>query len=452
MTDVVATTAAEPDGAPRIASLDVMRGIAILGILFMNINGMGASALAGARWPLWLGAWTKLDQIVWFTREILADGTARCLLELLFGAGMVILTGRAAEKVGGWRAMRAYYWRNIVLFAFGMVHVFGLLWYGDILHMYALCALLVFPLRRLPPRWLILFGLVFATATAAIGLPKIYAIQVENARLVDVAEHRAAGQSLSKTERKAVRSNRGWHRSIRQDRFAVAREDRNRTANAARWRMQQVRTYTDRIPTSWPGYLSWFGEATCTMLLGAGLFKLGVLQGQRRRGFYLWMMVAGYAIGGIIRGVGAWQTFQFDDSVSFAWSLREYGRLAMTLGHVGLISLLLSTVRGTAMLRPFVAAGSTALTIYICQTLLCLWLIYPPFALGLYGTQGWAGLMATAVLVNLVLLIAANIWVRHFTIAPVEWLWRSIAALRPLPFGRVKAMPPHRPVPVAVPA
>ena len=437
MADIIATTAAEPDGAPRIASLDVMRGIAILGILFMNINGMGASALAGGRWPLWIGDWTVLDRIVWFTREVVPDGTARCLLEMLFGAGMVILTGRGEDKAGSWETMRAYYWRNIVLFGFGAIHIFGLLWYGDILHMYALCALVVFPLRKLPPRWLIVLGLLFATATCALGLPRIYAIQIENARVADAEEHHAAGQSLSRTERKAEQSNHSWHRSIRQDRFAVARENRNRTTSFVRWQMQQIRTYTDRIPTNVPQVLNWFGEATCTMLIGAALFKLGILQGQRSRAFYVWMLLLGYLVGGSIRGVGAWETLQFDDGVSFAWSFREFGRLAMTVGHIGVIGLLLSTVRGQALLRPFAAAGRTALTIYICQTLICLWVLYPPFALGLYGTQGWAALMATAVVVNAVLLVAANIWVRYFTIAPVEWAWRSIAALRVLPFGRV---------------
>ena len=437
MTDIIATTAAEPDGAPRIGSLDIMRGIAILGILFMNINGMGASALAGDRWAPWIGDWTWLDRAVWFTREVLPDGTARCLLEMLFGAGMVILTGRAAEKAGWWRTMRAYYWRNVVLFAFGMVHVFGLLWYGDILHMYALCAMVVFPLRKLSAPWLIALGLVYASATTVLGLPRVYEITVENTLVADATEHHAAGQMLSRTERKAEQSNHRWHRQIRQDRFAVARENRNRATSFARWRIQQVRNYTEHIPHNVRGVLFWFGEAVCTMLIGAGLFKLGVLQGQRRRSFYVWMMVLGYLVGGAIRGIGAWQTIQFDDGVSFAWSFREYGRIAVTLGHIGLIGLLLSTSRGAALLRPFAAAGRTALTLYICQTLICLWLLYPPFALGLYGTQGWAALMATALLVNAVLLVAANIWVRYFTIAPVEWLWRSIAAWRMLPFGRV---------------
>ena len=438
---VIITTAAEPDGAPRIASLDIMRGIAILGILFMNINGMGASALAGGRWALWVGDWTMLDRVVWFVREVVPDGTARCLLEMLFGAGMVILTGRAAEKAGWWRTMRAYYWRNAVLFAFGMFHVFGLLWYGDILHMYALCAMVVFPLRKLSATWLIALGLVYATATAALGLPNVYNITVENTQVAEAVAHHAAGQALTRTERKAEQSNHAWHRQIRHDKMAVARENRNRTTSFARWQRQQISTYTDRIPSTIRNVLFWFGEAVCTMLIGAGLYKLGILQVQRRRGFYVWMLMLGYLVGGAIRAAGAWQTIQFDDSVSFAWSFREYGRIAMTIGHIGLIGLLLSTVRGAALLKPFAAAGRTALTIYICQTLICLWLLYPPFALGLYGTQGWAALMATAAVINAVLLVAANIWVRHFTIAPVEWLWRSIAALRPLPFGRATPRP-----------
>ncbi len=440
---VIITTAAEPDGAPRIANLDVMRGIAILGILFMNIDGMGASALAGSRWPNWIGAWTLLDKIAWFTRMILADGTARCMLELLFGAGMVILTGRAAAKAGWWRTMRAYYWRNIVLFALGMAHVFLLLWYGDILHIYAICALIVFPLRKLPARWLITIGLLFAVSTVVMGTRGTYSVLTENLLVASAAEHHKAGTLMSKDERAAERSNHSWHRSIRRDRMAVARENRNRTAGFARWQMQEVRTYTENLPSNVVAWIMRFAEATCTMLIGAGLFKLGVVQGQRSRGFYLRLWLVCYLLGGTIRAVAAWQSSYFDDGVSLGWSMREVGRLTMTLGHIGLIGFLLSTVRGSAILKPFAAAGRTALTIYICQTLICLWLLYPPFALGLYGTQGWAAMMATAVAVNAVLLIAANIWVRYFTIAPVEWLWRSITSLRMLPFGRTGAQPPR---------
>jgi len=111
-------------------------------------------------------------------------------------------------------------------------------------------------------------------------------------------------------------------------------------------------------------------------------------------------------------------------------------RLATTLGHVGLVYLLLATVTGARLLRPFEAAGRTALTIYILQTIVCLWILYPPFALGLYGTQGWAAMMATALVINGVLLWWANRYVRHYRMAPVEWAWRSIVAGRVLPIRK----------------
>ena len=108
----------------------------------------------------------------------------------------------------------------------------------------------------------------------------------------------------------------------------------------------------------------------------------------------------------------------------------------MTLGHVGLINLLVTTGFGAALLRPFVAAGRTALSIYIAQTMICLWVLYPPFMLALYGKMTWGPLMVTAFLINAILLIGANLWVRRYDIAPVEWAWRSLLERRVLPWRK----------------
>ena len=105
----------------------------------------------------------------------------------------------------------------------------------------------------------------------------------------------------------------------------------------------------------------------------------------------------------------------------------------MAMGHIGLLGALMTSVRSMRPLHPFAALGRTALSLYIAQTLLCLWLLYPPFELGLFGQQGWAGLMLSVAAINLGLLLVANWYVRTFTIAPVEWAWRSLAAGRGLP-------------------
>ena len=455
MTDTVMTTATEPDGAPRVAGLDILRGIAILGILFMNINDMGGSLWAFFANDIRHLGWSEADQVAWWLREVFANGTARCMLEMLFGVGMVILTDRAAASVEGaakagrfrrvagwlfgpWAVLKPYYARNIVLFLFGVVHMFVLLWPGDILHTYGLAALVAFLFRRLKPGWLLGIGLIYALLQLGGGGYEYVTRPAEVARVEALRARQASGATLAKAEladvekadeRKAKRAERRADTAKK-----VAAEDRARTGDFASW-----------AGAAWDVTLAIQGkgleilfvwEAMATMLIGAALYKWGVIQGARSRRFYLVTMIVAYAVGLGSRAVGAAQTMRFDDAPNVMWSMYEVARLATTIGHIALVYVLLATVAGARLLRPFEAAGRTALTIYICQTLLCLWLIYPPFALGLYGDQGWMALMLTALAVNALLLWAANWYVTQYRIAPVEWAWRSIVARRMLQIRR----------------
>ena len=438
MADVSITTAAEPDGAPRIAVLDILRGIAILGILFMNINDMGQSIFASFSDIRHLG-WSASDQAAWWLREVLANGTARCLLEMLFGAGMVILTDRAAARASGWAVLRRYYVRNIVLFAFGLVHVFILLWPGDILHTYGLAALVAFLFRRLRPRWLILCGLSMALVMLLAGGPGILFIQHQRTQAAQIEARVAAGAPVTKAERKLldkrIEARRERETSRAEDRREVAAEDVARTGTFSTW-----------VRAQWHGFiyvevrfleLLFIWEAASVMLIGAALFKLGILQGKRSRRFYAGMTVIAYGVAIPLRVLAAFAQTSFDGSGPYViGATYEIARQAMTLGHVGLVNLLVTSAVGARLLRPFVAAGRTALSVYVAQTLICLWVLYPPFVLGLYGKMTWGPLMVTAFVVNAALLWGANLWVRRYDIAPVEWAWRSLIERRALPWRR----------------
>ena len=457
MTDTAAaaptmTTAIEPDGAPRVASLDILRGIAILGILFMNINDMGASFWAFFDNDIRHLGWSKADQIAWFVREVFANGTARCMLEMLFGVGMVILTDRAAtaagaaaragrfRRIAGWifgpaAVLKPYYARNIVLFLFGVVHMFVLLWPGDILHTYGLAALVAFLFRRLKPGWLLGVGLIMALMQFGFGGYDYLTRPAERARIAMLQTRQASGATLTKAETADVKKavERKAERDERKAEIAkkIVAEDKARSGSFMTW-----------TQASWDVSLAIQGkgleilfvwEAAATMLIGAALYKWGVIQGRRSRRFYQWLMLGAYGIGLTSRAVSAVQRMRFDDQPNIEWPMYEIARLATTVGHISLVYLLLATVAGAKLLKPFEAAGRTALTVYICQTLICLWLLYPPFGFALYGKQGWMALMLTALAVNALLLWGANVYVRHYRIAPVEWLWRSIIARRWLP-------------------
>ncbi|WP_241214697.1 DUF418 domain-containing protein [Sphingomonas sp. S-NIH.Pt15_0812] len=432
--DPTAPAASEPDGAPRIAALDILRGLAILGILFMNMPEMAGSIWAGWTDPRHYG-WSPADQWVWWLRELFAEGTARCLLELLFGAGMVILTDRIAARAGEVAMIGRYAWRQVVLFAFGLVHMFVLLWPGDILHTYAVAALLGLFFRTRSPQALLALGLVMTVFDFAGGVASYQAARQQQAVMASVAMHRAAGQPLTSVERAGLVTERDrlaeLARRKARDEGRIALEDRMRSSGFTDW----VRSaWSTGIVLLRDGELDSVWEALSTMLIGAALYRWGVLQGERSSRLYAALAVAGYGLGISLRVMNAAATLRFDGAPTMGWATYEVGRLAVTMGHVGLVLLVLGTSLGRRLLRPFAAAGRTALTLYVAQTLICLWLLYPPFALGLYGRQDWVAMMLTALAVDAVLLVAANIWVRHYRIAPVEWAWRSLVEGRRLRF------------------
>lgn len=435
------TTAAEPDGVNRIASLDILRGLAILAILFMNINDMGGSLYAFMANDIRHLGWSAADQVAWLVREVLANGTARCLLEMLFGAGMVILTDRAAQATAKWRVFRGYAWRNIVLWAFGMIHVYILMWPGDILHTYGIAALLAVLFRRWRPHWLLAVGLILALLQLGGGGYSYLTVPAKRAEVARLEAAKASGQALTKEQQKTLaeglKARAARDKNTAEMKAKVAAEDKARssaTGTAGSWFAMQWSVFNDFQSQFLEILFVW--EALSTMLIGAALYKWGILQGLRSRRFYIVTLVLAYGIGLTSRLVDGLQTMEFNNQPQIGWAMHEVARLATTLGHVALVQLLLGSAAGARMLRPFEAAGRTALTIYILQTIICLWILYPPFALGLYGTQGWAALMLTALAINAVLLWWANWWVKDHRIAPVEWAWRSIIERRRLPIRR----------------
>jgi uncharacterized protein len=423
----------EPDGAPRIAVLDILRGVAILGILFLNINDMGRSFNAALFDVRRLG-WSAGDQLAWWLREVLANGTARGLLEMLFGAGMMILTERIASRADEWVVLRRYYARNLILLAFGLVHLFILLWPGDILHTYGIAALIAFLFRQLPTPSLFWLGgslAAFGLLTGGLG----YVADTSNAAALERATvRRQLHQPATPDDRDAAAYDMA-HRLARATMQGdlserIRAEDKARTGTFRSWATQQWAFIGWTQQQGMELFFIW--EATATMLIGAGLFRLGILQGLRPRSFYVAMTTIAYGIALPLRVLETYEETRFDMAPKIGPAIDELARLAMTLGHIGLINLLVTTALGTRMLRPFIAAGRTALSIYVAQTLICLWVLYPPFMLGLYGRMSWATLMLTAAAVNAGLLVGANLWVRWFRIAPVEWAWRSLIERRAL--------------------
>ena len=166
MTD---STNAPVVSAQRISSLDVIRGVALLGILLMNITNFG---LPFAYFdPHNAGGADGLNFLTWQITSLFFEGTMRGLFSILFGAGVILMTSRAEARDPSVAVADIYFRRNLWLIAFGLIHAWLMLFTGDILYIYGIVGLFLFTFRHVAPRKLILLG-VFVLATT--GMKDIY--------------------------------------------------------------------------------------------------------------------------------------------------------------------------------------------------------------------------------------------------------------------------------------
>jgi uncharacterized protein len=194
-------------GNARIDVLDMLRGIAILGIFFMNIPFMGAP-LAKIFVDTRSIGWGPADQASWTAVQLLLEGTQRGLLELLFGAGMMVLTARAMRPDGPVAIADLYTRRNLWLLGFGLVDIFLLIWAGDILHIYALAALFLFPFRKLGPKLLLALGFAFALYVLVSGGIRYAERATILAKVEVVHAKQAAKTALTEPDKKCWRTGR----------------------------------------------------------------------------------------------------------------------------------------------------------------------------------------------------------------------------------------------------
>jgi len=431
-------------GKARIDVLDVLRGLAILGILYMNIPFMGQQIILFMTDPRMIG-WSVADRNVWVFIQTFLDGTQRGMLEFLFGAGMMVLTARAMEPDGPVAVADLYFRRSLWLLLFGMLDIFALLWAGDILHTYAIAGLFLFPFRKLKAKHLLGLGLALAAIPQVMGAVEY----VERAHLIvkveAVHDKQAAKAKLTKDDKAILKD---WQEKL--DTFKLDKKKREQFA--------QEKTghtgFSNYVSWNWASWMQvWIGknvffasifEAFTAMLIGVGLFKLGIIQGQRSPAFYLRLMVVAYAVGLGLRGFGTWERMTFAPIPKTLWFTFEYGRLAVTLGHLALVNYAMQTGPGRRLLAPFKAAGRTAFSLYVMQTLIGMWLLFAPFGLNLWAQFGWAQLAAIATGIIALQVVIANLWLRHFTMGPLEWLWRSLCYWRRQPF-RLPAAPRRDP-------
>ena len=373
--------------AARIDSIDVLRGFALLGILIMNIQ-LFAMPEAAYYNPTAYGDLEGANLYVWLGGRLLADQKLMTIFSMLFGAGIVLMTSRADARG---ETRHVHYRRMGWLAIIGLAHA-HLLWAGDILFLYAVCGMLVYPFRGLSPGRLLVLG----TATVAVAAAIFAGLQ---ASLPNWSEEALAEVTLG-----------AWQptQAIIDDTVATYRGGWLEQLPA---RSAMALGFETFMLVIWGGW-----RAGGLMLIGMALFKLEVFSARRSRRFYGALIAAALVAGIPVEAYGVALDFEFGWALD--WSLLQgrqfnyWPSIAVGLGYVGLVMLACRTEALRPLTRPFAAVGQTALTNYLLQTVICTTIFYG-HGLGLYGSVDRVGQLAIVLGVWAVQLLASPLWLRR---------------------------------------
>lgn len=412
--------------AERIDALDTTRGFAVLGILLMNIWSF-AGPRAINEYPLIAADWGGAPLQTWAAMHILFEGSQRALFSMLFGAGMLLMVTRLQASAPDAPIGRIYYRRIFLLMAFGLFDAFVLLWPADILLIYGLCGVLLYPLRRLGTRPLLLLAVIVFTLPGVMrvsGWQESVALQQEYTALQ--SDPAAAAQLDEAT---AARM-KAWEKKLQHPDLAdpkIQESIRISSSGAfGEYFLQSVKT--SLFVQIFVGLKSWFLDALGAMLLGMALFRSGVLTLQAPRSTYIWLAALGYGIG---LPLAAWETTSLIaadfEPILKARNMIHYDirRIAVGLGHLGAILLFCRALPGSWVATRIGAVGRMALSNYLGQSILGV-LIFSTLGLGLYGQFTGYYLYIVVAGIWAVQIAFSNWWLARFRFGPFEWVWRSL--------------------------
>lgn len=394
----------------RILSLDVLRGIAVLGILIMNIQSF---SMIGAAYinPMAFGDLTGINKWVWIVSHLVASEKFMSIFSILFGAGILLFSEKAVAK--GLKASVLHYRRMLWLLAFGMIHAY-LIWYGDILVAYSLCGMLVYLFKKLSPKKLIIWAVVFFVVPILLNLFFGMTIQYW-------------------PEESYNRNLESWLPSV---------EETSREISAMRgsWLEQmEIRVESSIFMQTFLFCWNTFWRVTSMMLLGMALYKWGVLTAHKSGRFYIWLSLTGLITGFTIIAIGVSENFRVGwkmDFSMFTGMIYNYiGSIAVALGYISLVMLICKHSLWPGVTNTFSSIGKMAFSNYITMSLLAMFIFYG-CGLGLFGQVDRKFQILIAVAIWIIIIITSRFWLRKFQYGPLEWLWRRMTYLSLQPFVR----------------
>jgi len=376
----------------RIVSLDALRGVAVLGILVINVRvfSMPETTLLN---PTVYGDFSGVNYWAWLVGHVFAELKFITVFSALFGAGIVLFIESKNRK--GQPALRLHYRRTAWLILIGLGHAY-LLWYGDILVAYGVCGLALVFAHDWEPRTQAGLGLLFLLVTPALEVFAGLTVGGEA-----IASQWAPAEATLRAEVATYRS--GWIEQLD----------------------HRVPTAIGRQTTGFLGGTFW--RVGGTVLLGMALYKWGVLTGERSTRLYR-RLVAGGVVGVATVLAGVWyiEANEWSAGAALFWRQFNYvGSLLVAGGYVGLVTLYARRRPDGPVTRAFAAVGRTAFTNYLLQSVVATTVFYG-HGLGLFGAVSRAEALGMVVAFWAIEILVSVAWLRRYRFGPVEWVWRTL--------------------------
>ena len=443
MTSVSVTTSAVA-GAPiaesdRIILLDSLRGLALCGILLMNIPGFALPQIQALD-PSVRNELSGLNFYAYYIIELFLEGSQRAIFTMLFGAGMLLFLGRLEKKIDGLMVAELYFRRQLWLLLFGLFNAYILLWFWDVLFHYAIFGMLLFPFKRLTPKSLYIAAgvcLALMTVRENVGFYREKAVIQKGEAIAALDTTRVKLTDVQKEELEAMKGLR--EETTRESKEKKLQKNERLVLGS------YADLYQDHSDRSYRGetdgvfyFLVW--DVLIFMFIGMAFYKTGVITGAQPAKVYWWMFVVRLGVGLPLSYLRLQPLIehQFDFYTIIKnepFEFYEISRVFRSLGIFGLVMLMYKSGRFKwlfALMRP---VGQMAFTNYLMQSFLC-GLIFYGVGFGLFGKLQRYEMYYVVLGVWIVQIIYSHLWLRYFQFGPLEWLWRSLTYWKRQPIKR----------------
>ncbi len=406
----MSTTAVGPR-KERFESLDALRGVAILGIFMVNIEAF-AMTWQEFQNPVADPNVTEVDLEHWRIMWAFFQFKFITIFSALFGAGIVLFAGEEAMSPKRPWLRRRLFW----LLFFGLIHNY-VIWFGDILVPYAVAGLIGAAARRLKVLTLVLMGFGFVLLAWLVMFAPLYLVPLMPAEQLEaMRESMAPGLDAIVASREAL-SGPYLGRLI------------ENAGTGLQFELMQVTAFLPRI--------------LGVMFLGMALYKSGFLTGRWPAWSYLALAPLA-AVGAYLGWTSATALIdtRFDMlQMATPFTIQYWASLAQALGYAAIVILITKVPVGRLAMTPFTSAGRMAFSNYIGCSIAATFIFWGPPGLGKIGELSRAEQGMVVLAFWAVMLVWSTIWMRLFSIGPLEWVWRTLTYKQALPMRRQTPVP-----------